>query len=116
MKVRFQADADLNQVLVKACQRAEPEMDFQTAADAGLIGLSDPEVLAIATELKRVLVTHDRKTMPRHFAERLVNESSSGVIVLPQSMSIRAMVDDLVLIWIASEAEEWIDRIQVLPL
>ncbi|NJR62439.1 MAG: DUF5615 family PIN-like protein [Cyanobacteria bacterium CRU_2_1] len=116
MKIRFQADADLNQIIVKACQRVESEMDFQIAADAGLISLSDPEVLAIATELERVLVTHDRKTMPLHFAERLVDASSSGVIVVPQSMSIRAIVDDLVLIWVASEAEEWIDRIRVLPL
>lgn len=116
MKVRFQADADFNQIIVRAARRIKPEMDFQTAADAGLIGLSDPEVLDIATKLGRVLVTHDRKTMPRYFAERLVNEPSSGVIVVPQSMAIRAVVDDLVLIWVASEAEEWNNRIRVLPL
>lgn len=116
MRIRFQADADLNQILVRACQRAEPEMDFQTAADAGLIGLSDPEVLDIVANLERVLVTHDRRTIPRYFAERLVHAWSNGVIVVPQSMAIRAVVDDLVLIWSASEAEEWVNRIRSLPL
>ena len=31
MKIRFQADADLNQVIVKAVQRREPSIVFQTA-------------------------------------------------------------------------------------
>jgi hypothetical protein len=113
---RFQADADFNQTIVKACRRTEPKIDFQTAADGGLIDLSDPEVLEIAADLKRVLVTHDLKTMPMHFAERLTSASSSGVIVVPQRMPVRAVVDDLVLIGIASEAEEWVNRIRVLPL
>lgn len=114
--IRFQADADFNQIIVKACQRAEPNMDFQIAAEARLIGISDPEVLAIATKSGRILVTHDRKTMPRHFADRIIDTPSSGVIVVPQSMAVRAVVDDLVLIWMASEAEEWINRIRALPL
>jgi hypothetical protein len=31
MKVRFQADADLNEILVKAMLRREPGVDVQTA-------------------------------------------------------------------------------------
>ena len=45
MKVRFQADADLNQIIVKATLRLEPSIDFQTAQGAGLAGLYDPDVL-----------------------------------------------------------------------
>lgn len=41
MKVRFQADADLNHVIVKATLRREPGVDFQTAQVANLVGLSD---------------------------------------------------------------------------
>ncbi|MEL6385535.1 MAG: DUF5615 family PIN-like protein [Cyanobacteria bacterium J06626_18] len=112
----FQADADLNQIIVKACRRAEPEMEFQTAAEGGLIGISDPEVLSVTAKLERVLVTHDRKTMPTHFADRIIDAPSAGVIVVPQSMAIRAVVDNLVLIWMASEAKEWVNRIRALPL
>ena len=32
MKVRFQADADLNEDIVAGVQRRVPEIDFQTAA------------------------------------------------------------------------------------
>jgi hypothetical protein len=38
------------------------------------------------------------------------------MIVVPQKLPILAVVEDLLLIWTASEAEEWINRIQVLPL
>jgi hypothetical protein len=35
MKIRFQADADLNHIIVKATLRLEPGIDFQTAPSAG---------------------------------------------------------------------------------
>ena len=116
MKVRFQADADLNLVIVQATLRREQRIDFRTARAAGLSGLHDRDVLALAAQAGRLLITHDRKTMPRHFAECIMQKTSSGVIVIPQKLSIRVAVDDLLLIWEASEAEEWINRIQSLPL
>jgi hypothetical protein len=115
MKVRFQAD-DLNHIIIKATLRREPGIDFQTAHTADLAGVEDQEVLAVAAQAGRVLVTHDRKTMPTYFAEFIGRTSSSGVIVIPQKLPVRAAVEDLLLIWLASEAEEWVNRIQVLPL
>jgi hypothetical protein len=116
MKVRFQADADFNHVIIRAALRREPSIDFQTAEAANLVGLEDEKVLGNAAGTGRVLVTHDRKTMPGHFADFIAKETSPGVIVVPQKLAISAAVDDLVLIWAASQAEEWIDRIQSLPL
>ncbi|MCY4386141.1 MAG: DUF5615 family PIN-like protein [Desulfurellaceae bacterium] len=116
MKVRFQADADLNLVIVKATLRRGPGIDFQTAHAAGLSGLHDRDVLALAAQAGRLLITHDRKTMPRHFAEFVMQKTSSGVIVIPQKLPIRVAVADLLLIWETSESEEWVNRIQSLPL
>lgn len=116
MKVRFQADADLNQVILLATIRRESAIDFQTAMTGELAGVADPEVLAIAAKDGRVLVTHDRKTMPRHFAEFIARETSPGLLVIPQSLSVAAAVEDLILIWSATEAEEWVNRISILPL
>jgi len=116
MSVRFQADADPNHVIVKATLRREPGIDFQTAHAAALVGLPDPEVLALAAHVRRGLVTHDRKTMPKHFAECIGQTTSSGVIVTPQKLPVRVAIEDLLLIWTCSQAEEWHNRIQVLPL
>lgn len=76
MRVRFQADADLNHIIIKATLRYEPSIDFQTAHVANLAGVEDPEVLAVAAQAGRTLVTHDRKTMPKHFAEFIGHTSS----------------------------------------
>ncbi len=64
MKVRFLADADLNKAIVTGVLRREPSVDFLTADAAGLRGMKDPEVLALAAEHQRVLVSHDVGTMP----------------------------------------------------
>ena len=48
MKVRFQADADLNEDIVTGILRREPAVDFQTATAAGLRLLSDLDVLTLA--------------------------------------------------------------------
>lgn len=116
MKVHFQADADLKAVIIKALLRLDSRIDFKTALKANLAGLEDDKVLALAAKDKRVLVTHDHKTMPHHFADFIQERTSAGVIIIPQDLSVNAVVDDLILIWTASEASEWVNRICYLPL
>ena len=72
-------------------------MDFLSASEAMLQGLADPDVLRIAAEQDRILVTHDFKTMPRHFADFLQTYGSSPGPV----------IEELILIWTATDAEEW---------
>ena len=77
MMVRFQADANLNQIILLAVRRREPAVDFHTAMESGLAGLMDPAVLTRAAHDGRVLVTHDRKTMPQHFAAFITTATSA---------------------------------------
>jgi hypothetical protein len=81
MIVRFQADADRNFLIVRTLLRGEPDIDLQSATQAGLAGLSDPEVLALAARGGRILVSHDETTMPRHFAEFISKEHSAGLLI-----------------------------------
>lgn len=69
MKIRFQADADLSENIVWAVRREEPSIDFQTSNEANLEGLSDDIVSALAASENRILISHDRRTMPFHFGE-----------------------------------------------
>ena len=63
------ADADFSQRIVSAVRRREPAIDFQSANVLNLRGLDDSEVLALAAQEGRVLVSHDLTTMPNHFAK-----------------------------------------------
>jgi hypothetical protein len=116
VRLRFQADADLNQIILHAVIRREPALDFQTAEAAGLAGLRAPAVLALAAREGRVLVTHDQKTMPRHFAAFLTAETSPGVLIIPQRLSVAIAAEDLILIWSSMDGEEWRNTIRFLPL
>ena len=116
MKIRFQADADLNEDIVKGVIRREPGVDFQTAVAAGLRGLSDGEVLALASAQGRILVSHDRKTMPRNFAEFTRSKASPGLFLISQKTELLAAIEGLLLVWTASEAEDWTNKIFTIPL
>ncbi len=115
MKIRFQADADLNQIIVKATLRLEPAIDFQSALMAGLAGLNDPDVLKLTAQQGRILVSHDRKTMPKHFEQFILLENSPGILIVSQKLPVSRVVEDLFLAWLASEPEEWVNRIRSLP-
>lgn len=116
MRIRFQADADFNQIIVRATLRLEPTIDFQTAPTAGLAGMNDPEVLKLAASQGRILVSHDRKTMPTHFGQFIRAERSPGLLIVSQKLPISQVAQELLLIWVASEPEEWENCIRSLPL
>ena len=114
--IRFQADADLNQAILLATVRRFPRLDFQSATDAGLAGLTDLEVLTLASEQGRILVTHDKRTMPLHFGTFIEGSQSPGVLVVPQSLSVARVAEDLLLIASATQPNEWVNRIVFLPI
>lgn len=116
MKLRFQADWDLNGDIIAGVLRREPAIDFQTASAAGLSGVQDTEVLARSASAGRLLVTHDRRSMPRHFGSFVAIQASPGVLIVPQDMPVREVIEDLILIWNCSDAEEWVNVIDYLPL
>ncbi|NCR42678.1 MAG: hypothetical protein GPJ21_24580 [Microcystis aeruginosa W13-11] len=114
-KIRFQADADLRQAIVTGAIRRQPNLDFQSANEAGLEGIKGPEVLTIAARDGRVLVTHDRKTMPTEFGQFILSQTSSGVLILSQNLPIGEAIDAIILVWEASTTEEWINQIMTFP-
>jgi hypothetical protein len=111
------ADADLNKAIVSGVLRCEPSIDFLTSHAAGLYRLSDREVLALVAEQRRVLVSHDVNTLPGHFRFfRNAGRNSSGVFLVSQSLAVNAAIDELRLVWMASEAREWENRLVWLPI
>ena len=116
MTIRFQADADFNGDIVRAIIRREPAVDIKTARDAGLAGVKDSDVLKIAAQAGRLLITHDQSTMPGYFYRFITSNESPGIVIVPQYLSISEGVDDLILIWSASDIDDWKNQIVYLPL
>ena len=115
MKVSYQADNDLRKAIVRGVVRREPLMNFRSAQAARLDGVPDPQVLAFAAGEGRILVSHDLQTMPKHFRQFTQVRRSPGVLLIRQDLPVSQAVESLVLIWEASEPDEWENRVCLVP-
>ena len=117
MSIRFQADNDLKRIIVDATLRREPGIDFQTAQAAGLDGFDDESVLGHAAEQGRILVSHDKRTMPLRFAEfiRRGGTSPGLLLVIPQNAPVRDVAETLILIWSDNRPEAWVNLAAKIP-
>jgi hypothetical protein len=119
VKVCFQTDADFDRRIVRATLRREPAIDLQLATaargGAGLRGIPDAQVLVVAAQERRMLLSHDHRTLPRYFGDCITTQISPGVIIGPQRMLISVAVEWIMTICTASEAEEWAKQILILP-
>jgi len=100
---------------VRGVVRSEPRIDFNSAQAARFDGVPDPEVLAFAADAGRILVSHDFQTIPEHFRQFTRDRQSPGVLLVRQDLPVGKVVETLLLIWEASEPDEWVNRVCLLP-
>jgi hypothetical protein len=114
---RFLADHDLNEAIVDGVLRRDPHVEFNRARSVGLAGRLDPDVLDYAADRGLIIVSHDVNTMPAHATDRLAKaQPFPGRIMIRQSLPLADAINNVMLIWSASEAEEWAGLIVFLPL
>jgi Domain of unknown function (DUF5615) len=100
LKIKFQADADIDPDICRGLCRREPSIDFEGHVGVIPDRTPDPEVLRLAAETGRVLVSADVKTMLVHFAEFITYHNSPGVILIPSSRSLSSIIEGLLLAWL----------------
>jgi hypothetical protein len=117
LSIRFQADNDLKRIIGDATLRREPRIDFQTAQAARLDDLDDEAVLRLAASQSRILVSHDKRTMPAALASFVASggKSPGVLLVIPQNAPIREVVEALILIWADDRADDWRNLIAKIP-
>lgn len=114
---RFLADNDLNDAIVRGTLRREPAIEFARLRDFGLERLPDLDVLRFASREGSIVVSHDVNSMTSAaYALLAASEPISGLLLVHQAGAIGPILDSLILIWTASESEEWIGLVEFLPL
>ena len=102
--------AILNGLLVRG-------VDVLTAQEDGAAEYEDPELLDRSTTLGRVLFTQDDDLLREAKQRQQVGKTFAGVVYAHQlNVSIGQCITDLELIAQASEAAEWVNRTEYLPL
>jgi hypothetical protein len=106
--VKFLADHNLHQAIVRGLKRRKPDLDIVLVRDVGLAEAEDSEVLEWAATEGRILLTHDRQTMTRYANERVRSgPRMPGLFVMDMSPDIGGAIDDILTIVEVTEASEW---------
>jgi uncharacterized protein DUF5615 len=114
--LRLLIDQDLDHDILRGLIRRIPQLDVVTAFEIGMSAATDPELLRWAAKEGRIIVTHDRKTMPGHAAELMdKGENIAGLFVALRSMPMHRVLEDLELMITCSENDEWVNSIRFLP-
>jgi hypothetical protein len=115
--LRWLADENFNNDILRALFRKSPGIDIIRAQDAGLTGADDPTLLAWAAAQNRVLLTHDVSTVTAYAYQRVMNgETMPGVFEVSRDVPMRAAVEDLLLLTECSSPGEWEGQVRYLPL
>ena len=114
---RFLADQDFNEHILRGVSRQEPTVEYIKLRDVSLQEEDDTVVLAYAAAHQLIVVSHDVSTMSAAaWARVAAGEPMSGLLLVHQWSPLPPIIENLIMIALASEAEEWIDRVRYLPL
>ncbi|MBG0747311.1 MAG: DUF5615 family PIN-like protein [Planktothrix agardhii KL2] len=115
--LRLLSDENFNGDIVRGLFLRQPDLDLLRVQDVGLRKVDDPEIIDWATSNGRILLTHDRATMPDFAYERLSQgQQMSGLFVINDRMPVRQVIDELLLLIDCSEQDEWKGIVLYLPL
>jgi len=118
-QVRYLLDENLPAALETGIRRREPALGIDRVGHEGLppTGANDRELLLYCEHNQRLLVSLDRATMVVHVTEHMMaGHHTFGVFLVRRRASINDIIEDMVLVWSASEADEWRDQLLYLPL
>ncbi len=99
--------------------RAAPALVVWLIGDPGAPprGTLDPEILIWCEENGFILVTNNRRSMPRHLGDHLAaGRHVPGILVINPIMSMGDVIDELILIAGTSTDDEYQDLLLYLPL
>ncbi|MYK17083.1 hypothetical protein F4055_02795 [Candidatus Poribacteria bacterium] len=119
MKPRFLLDENMDRAIQRQLQRLNSEIDVRLIGDAGVPPREtpDPDILMWIEHNNYILVTKNRQTMPKHFTEHLTEgRHVPGVFCIRKYVTMSEIIDILYLVWYASDAEEYRDRLVFIPL
>lgn len=115
--LRWLADENFNNDILRALFRRSPAIDIVRVQDSGLRGIDDEALLAWAARQGRVLLTHDVSTITWHAYQRIKRgEAMPGVFEVSRGVPMRVALDDILPLTECSNPGEWEGQVRYLPL
>lgn len=115
--LRLVSDADVHGHVIRGVRARNPGIDLIRVQEAGLRTAADPDILDWAASAQRIVITQDHSTMIGYARDRvLAGLPLPGLFVLRHRTTIGDAIDALLLVDHCSEPDEWLNRIEFLPL
>jgi predicted nuclease of predicted toxin-antitoxin system len=115
--LRFAADENLNNDIIRGLLRRKADLDIIRIQDVGLSGADDSAVLEWSALEGRILLTHDVNTITEYAYQRIKSgKRMPGVLEIRQTLPVKQVIEDILLLVECFEADEWENRILYLPL
>ena len=115
--VRFLADENFNNQIVRGILRQNPDIDIVLVQDVDLSGADDPTILAWAAQEERIVLTHDVATMTTFAYQRIQAKlSMPGLFEVSRRVSVGLAIEEIILIAECSIEGEWEGQVRFLPL
>lgn len=119
MSIKYLLDEHLSPAYRSQLVRRNPEIVVRIIGDldAPPKGTLDPDILIWCEINEFILVTNNRKSMPRHLAEHLSSSRHiPGIFIVNLNQTIGQTIEELIMIAGASFEDEYQDRIEYLPI
>ena len=116
---RFLVDECVPSSLTRGLRRRLPDVSVLQVGDpeTPAKGASDSDLLEFCEAERRLLITADRSTMTDHVRKHLEEGRHTwGVLLIGPNASLGQILDDLCLIYEATDDTEWVDALYYLPL
>ena len=115
--IRLLVDQNFNGHILDGLTRRDPRLEVLQVRDVGLAAAPDPEILEWAAAQGRVLLTHDRRTIPRFAYSRIASgQPMPGVFLVSDDMPIGQAVDEILLAVHCLSSDECKDIVRYFPL
>jgi predicted nuclease of predicted toxin-antitoxin system len=115
--LRLLIDEDVHGDVVKGLRRRQQAVDLVRAQDVGLRHTPDAVLLEWAAQQGRVVVSVDKKTLAVDAWDRVARGlPMPGVAILRTLLTIGQAIDDLELIALAGNPDDFRDQVIYLPL
>ncbi len=115
--ISFLVDQNFNEHIVDGLVRRQANLDCVHVRDIGLAAAPDPTILNWAAAEGRVLLTHDRRTIPPFaYARVLAGLPMPGVFLVAGDMPVGQAIDELLIAIQCLSPEECEDIVTYFPM
>jgi len=114
--MKFLADENFNNDILRGIWRRIPDVRFTRVQDTEIAGADDPRVLEYAAEQGYIVLSHDVNTLRGYFYDRIIAEQPApGLFLVHKQTPIGEVIDALELIILASDESDWQGQVTYVP-